>query len=98
MNYFYILRCGDDSLYCGHTNDLKRRIKEHNSDSNKSAKYTRSRQPTYLVYKEDFPSLQLAMKREFQVKRWSKSKKEALISGNIDLLKSLSKKNLVKKL
>ena len=82
MFYFYIVRCSDNSLYCGQTNNLERRIKEHNFDKNKSAKYLRAKKPVKLVYSEEYPTLQLAMKREWDVKNWVKKKKEALITGN----------------
>ena len=79
MFYFYILRCSDNSLYCGQTNNLKRRIREHNFDKNKSAKYLRGKTPVQLVHFEKYPTLQEAMKREVEVKKWPKVKKEALI-------------------
>jgi len=82
MFYFYILRCNDDSLYCGQTNNLEKRVKEHNSGNSKSAKYTKSRQPVKLVYFEKFPTLQLAMRREFQIKKWTKVNKETLVEGD----------------
>ncbi|NMB84094.1 GIY-YIG nuclease family protein [Candidatus Roizmanbacteria bacterium] len=78
MFYFYILRCADDTFYCGQTNDLERRIKEHNYDKNKSAKYLRGKTPVKLVYFEKFRTLQEAMKREWQVKKWTRAKKEKL--------------------
>lgn len=86
MYYFYILRCSDNSLYCGQSNNLERRIKEHNFDKHKSAKYLRGKTPVKLVYCEEYLTLQLAMKREWQVKRWTKRKKETLISENITLV------------
>ncbi|OGK16309.1 hypothetical protein A2774_05195 [Candidatus Roizmanbacteria bacterium RIFCSPHIGHO2_01_FULL_39_12c] len=89
MYYFYILRCSDNSLYCGQTNNLQRRINEHNSDKNKSAKYLRAKKPVKLVYSEEYPTLQLAMKREWQVKQWIRSNKEALIKGDLKLMKKL---------
>lgn len=58
-------------------------------DKNKSAKYLRGRTPVRLVYSEKFLTLQEAMKREWQIKRWVKTKKEALIKGNLKLLKQL---------
>ena len=79
MFYFYILRCADNSLYCGQTKDLKRRLKEHNSDSKKSAKYLRAKKPVKLVYFEKYKTLSQALKREFAVKQWKKSEKELLI-------------------
>lgn len=78
--YFYILRCSDNSLYCGQTNNLKKRIQEHNLGKTKSARYTKTRRPVKLVYFEKFSTLQLAMKREFQIKKWPKAKKEALVN------------------
>jgi len=89
MFYFYILRCSDNSLYCGQTNNLERRIYEHNFDKNKSAKYLRAKEPVKLVYSEKYLTLQEAMKREWQIKKWTKAKKEVLIQGNLKLLKIL---------
>jgi putative endonuclease len=79
MYYFYILRCSDNSLYCGQTNNLERRIHEHNFDKKKSAKYLRGKTPAILVYSEKLSTLKEAMKREWQVKKWPKAKKELLI-------------------
>ena len=78
MYYLYLLRCSDNSLYCGQTNNLKRRIKEHNDVSSKS-KYTRSRRPVKLVYFEKYKTVNEVLKREFEIKRMTKIKKEALI-------------------
>lgn len=83
MYYLCILRCSDNFLYCGQTNNLERRIKEHNFDKNKSAKYLRAKQPLKLVYSETYSTLQEAMKREIQIKKWTKAKKEALIAGDL---------------
>ncbi|MEG1441395.1 MAG: GIY-YIG nuclease family protein, partial [Oscillospiraceae bacterium] len=52
MNYTYILKCGDGSLYCGYTNDLEKRLHTHNSGN--GAKYTKGRLPVILVYSEEF--------------------------------------------
>ena len=82
MFYFYILRCADNTLYCGQTNNLERRIREHNFDKNKSAKYLRGRTPVTLVYFEKFKTLQEAMKREREVKTFSRSKKLKLIQAS----------------
>src|SRR3972149_4856312 len=62
--YFYILRCFDNTLYCGQTDNLQRRLKEHNFDKHKSAKYLRGRTPVKLVYCEKHPTLQDAMRGE----------------------------------
>jgi len=82
MYYFYIVRCSDNSLYCGQTNNLKRRINEHNFDKAKSAKYLRARKPVVLVYSEEFTTIQLAMAREREVKKWRKIAKERLVEGS----------------
>ncbi len=79
MYYFYILRCSDDSLYCGVTTDLKRRVKEHNFDDGLASKYTRARRPVGLVYSEKYKNRKSAMQREAQVKNWPKDKKEVLV-------------------
>lgn len=78
MYYIYLLRCSDNSLYCGQTNDLERRVKEHNSDNSES-KYTRARRPVELVYYEKYKTVNEALKREFEIKKMTKTKKEALI-------------------
>lgn len=77
MNYTYIVRCKDDTLYCGWTNDLKKRLTSHNSG--KGAKYTRSRHPVTLVYFETFDTKEEAMRREFTIKRLSRREKLKLI-------------------
>ena len=77
MNYTYILKCKDDSLYTGWTNDLKKRITSHNAG--KGAKYTKARRPVELVYYEDFQTREEAMKREYAIKQLSRKEKEALI-------------------
>ncbi|OGY29377.1 MAG: hypothetical protein A3F35_01450 [Candidatus Woykebacteria bacterium RIFCSPHIGHO2_12_FULL_45_10] len=89
MYYFYILRCSDNSLYCGMTSNLAKRIKEHNSSNSKGAKYLRAKKPVTLVYSEIYLDIKSAMNRELQIKRWTKAKKEALIIGNLELLKKL---------
>ena len=61
MNYTYILKCKDDSLYTGWTNDLKKRITSHNAG--KGAKYTKARRPVELVYYEEFQTREEAMKK-----------------------------------
>ena len=82
MYYFYIVRCSDNTLYCGQTINLENRISEHNSSKSRSAKYTKIRRPVVLVYREKYETLQQAMKREWQIKKWPKYKKEALILGD----------------
>ena len=63
--------------------------KEHNFDKNKSAKYLRIKKPVTLVYSEEYNTLQAAMRRELQVKKWTRVKKEALIKKDFVLLKKL---------
>ena len=77
MNYVYILRCNDDSLYTGWTNNLEKRIKAH-SDG-KGAKYTRARVPVELVYFEVFEDKIEAMKREYAIKQLKRREKLMLI-------------------
>ena len=77
MNYTYILKCKDDSLYTGWTNDLKKRITSHNAG--KGAKYTKARRPVELVYYEESQTREEAMKREYAIKQLSRKEKEALI-------------------
>ena len=77
MNYTYILKCADETLYCGWTNDLEKRLKAHNSG--KGAKYTRSRLPVTLVYYEEFETAKEAQKREYQIKKLSRKEKLKLI-------------------
>jgi len=79
MFHFYILRCSDNSLYCGVTTDPERRVEEHNSNNSKASKYTRARRPVELVYTEKHKDRESASKREALVKKWSKVKKEALV-------------------
>ena len=79
-NYTYILKCADDTLYCGWTNDLEKRLAAHNSGT--AAKYTRTRRPVKLVYYEEFETKQEAMSREFHIKRMSRLEKLELISSS----------------
>ena len=81
MHYIYLVRCSDDSLYCGWTTDLKRRIDAHNGDIPGGAKYTRGRRPVTLVYSESFRQKQEAQRREYAIKRMAKTKKLRLIKG-----------------
>ncbi len=77
MNYVYILRCGDGSLYTGWTNDLERRLAAHSAG--KGGKYTRSHLPVELVYYEILPGPHEAMSRERHIKALSRREKLALI-------------------
>ena len=73
----YILRCGDGSLYTGISTDVVRRLEEHRSG--KGAKYTRSRGPLELVYREACPDKSAALKRELEIKALSRTEKLKLI-------------------
>ena len=77
MNVCYMLRCADGSLYTGWTKDLERRLRTHNAG--KGAKYTRSRLPVELVYREEFETRGEAMRRECQLKQLSRAEKLALL-------------------
>ena len=81
MSYFvYILECSDKSLYTGITTDVKKRLDEHNS-SEKGAKYTKARRPVKLIYFEESQDRSSASKREYEIKKLSRSKKLQLIQG-----------------
>ncbi len=90
-SYFvYILRCSDDSLYTGVTNSLERRLEEHQSGLNKSC-YTFDKRPVELVYYCEFEDIYYAINAEKQIKGWTRKKKEALISGDFELIHELTK-------
>uniref|UniRef100_A0A832D1I1 GIY-YIG nuclease family protein n=1 Tax=Ignavibacterium album TaxID=591197 RepID=A0A832D1I1_9BACT len=88
--YVYILKCADNSYYTGVTNNLERRIYEHNSGEIDG--YTSSRRPVELVYSERFSDINDAIRFEKQIKGWSRKKKEALIKRDFDLLVELARK------
>ena len=77
MNYVYILKCSDNTLYTGWTNSLEKRLKVHNSG--KGAKYTKARLPVELVYYEEYEDKIEAMKREYEIKQLTRIKKLKLI-------------------
>ena len=76
--YVYMLRCGDGSLYTGSTDDVARRLKVH--QSGKGAKYTRSRLPVALVYREELPDRSAALRREAAIKKLTRGQKLALLA------------------
>jgi predicted GIY-YIG superfamily endonuclease len=92
MNAFvYILRCSDGSYYVGSTREsLEARVAEHNSGF--YGGHTLSRRPVELVWSQDFDRITDAIAAERQLKGWSRAKKEALIAGDPDLLRQLSKR------
>ncbi len=77
MYYVYLLACRDNTLYCGYTNNLEKRLLAHNSG--KGAKYTKSRLPVRLVYSEAYSDKSQALKRECAVKKLKKYQKQMLI-------------------
>ncbi len=79
MNYTYILRCGDGSLYTGWTNHLEKRVADHNAG--RGAKYTRAHLPVTLAYYETFETREEAMKRECAIKKLTRAQKEQLITS-----------------
>ena len=83
MNYVYILKCGDTSLYTGWTNNLEKRIIAHSSG--KGAKYTKARLPVELVYYEEFEDKIAAMKREYEIKQLTRKEKLELIGTFVSI-------------
>ena len=79
MWYVYILECRDKTLYVGVTKNLTKRLDKHNKG--KASKYTRGRTPVKLKYHEEHVKKTSALKREHQLKRWTRSKKQALIKN-----------------
>jgi len=78
--YVYMLKCADGSYYTGHSDNLERRIGEHQSGMVQG--YTQNRLPIQLVWNENFPSRLEALECERQIKGWSRAKKQALIAGD----------------
>ena len=83
------MQCSDNSYYTGVTNNIDRRITEHNNSMDKTS-YTYSRRPVKLIYKETFQNPNDAITWEKRIKGWSRKKKEALIKGDFEELKKLS--------
>lgn len=78
----YMLKCKDDTLYTGYTNDLKRRLKMHTDG--KGAKYTRGRGPFQVVLIEAYETKQEAMQREYQIKQLSRKEKQQMIQDQLE--------------
>ncbi len=83
MWYFYVVKCSDNSFYAGVTTDLDRRVKEHNEDNRRGAKYTRSRRPVQLICSEKYPSRSAAQKEEYRFKQLNRKTKERVISEKL---------------
>lgn len=97
LYYVYILKCSDQSYYTGITNNLDKRLLQHQSGYDKDS-YTYSRRPLELVFFADFTDPNSAIEIEKRIKGWSRSKKEALINGDFKTLVYLSNlKNSIKK-
>ncbi len=91
--YMYILECSDGSFYVGSTRELRLRIKQHNLGE--GSRHTAAQRPVKLVYYECFNRIDEAFAREKQVQGWSRAKKIALVKGDTDLLKRLSRSGSV---
>ena len=79
MNYTYIVECKDGTFYTGWTNNVEKRLMAHNAGQ--GAKYTKSRRPVKLVYMEEFETKEEAMRREYAIKRLSRTQKICLINA-----------------
>jgi len=73
LYYAYLLKCSDNSLYCGITNDLEKRLKAHNAGT--ASKYTRVRRPVEMIYTEECGTKSDALKREIEIKKLTREKK-----------------------
>lgn len=81
MSYFiYILKCADGSFYTGYTTNLEKRVSDHNN-SKAGAKYTKTRRPVILIHSEEFKTLSEALKREAEIKAWSRKEKEEFLKS-----------------
>ena len=89
MYYVYILKCSDDLLYTGITNNLERRFEEHQKGLNKNC-FTFKRRPLELIFNQFFNDVEQSIYFEKKIKKWSSKKKLALANGNYDMLKILS--------
>ncbi len=85
----YMLHCADRSFYVGHTDNLEKRIAEHQHGRDEG--YTSTRLPVKLVWSEEFPSRSEALQTERQMKGWSRAKKLALIRGDWELISRLAR-------
>ena len=76
-HFVYIVRCSDNSLYTGYTNNIEVRINKHNAG--KGAKYTKTRRPVVLVYQEMYETKSEALRREYEIKTFTRQRKLELI-------------------
>ena len=81
MNFWvYMLQCADQSYYVGHTDELEKRVLQH--ECGESGGYTSTRRPVRVIFTQEFASREEALAAERQIKRWSRKKKEALVRGD----------------
>ena len=81
MSYFvYLLECSDTTYYCGYTKDLDNRVHQHNN-TKQGAFYTKNKRPVKLIYTEEYPTQKEAMRREYEIKTFTRKKKETLVNG-----------------
>ncbi|HJD87583.1 GIY-YIG nuclease family protein [Empedobacter falsenii] len=90
LYYVYIIKCSDKSYYTGITNNLHRRVGEHNEGINLYC-YTYTRRPVELVFSQEFTDVNEAIIFEKKLKGWSRAKKETLIENRLENLPKLSK-------
>lgn len=88
--YVYIVQCNGGLYYTGITNNIERRIVEHNEGINPNC-FTYQRRPVVLKYYEHFQNIQNAITWEKQLKGWSRKKKEALFNNDFETIKQLAK-------
>ena len=88
--YVYILKCSDGSYYTGVTNDIQRRLYEHQEGLIEDC-FTHDKRPVELLFTEEYHDVNESIGREKQIKGWSRKKKEALINGDFQKLIELSK-------
>jgi putative endonuclease len=91
QSYVYILKCSNDSYDTGVTSNLEQRMFQHDIAFFPNC-YTADKRPLQLVFYAEFTDINLAFEKEKQIKKWSRSKKEALINGDYDNLPNLAKK------
>ena len=90
--WMYVLRCSNGSYYTGSTNNLDLRLAQH--QSGEGANHTKKHGPVELVFFEEYKRIDHAFYREKQIQKWTRAKKEALISGRLEELVRLSKSGL----
>jgi predicted GIY-YIG superfamily endonuclease len=91
----YIVRCVDGSYYSGHTDNLEKRLGEHQSGARDG--YTATRRPVEMIWSQAFSTREEALAAELQIKGWSRAKKEAMMRGDWPGVSQLAKKNFAKR-